>query len=46
MVDWQSLTLAMYDAIGVLVPSLIIAFVLDAFVYAMLDSMGGESDNV
>jgi len=42
-IDWQSLTLAMYDALGVLFPALCIAFVIDMFVEGMLDSIkGGE----
>ena len=41
-IDWQSLTLAMYDALGVLVPALVITFVLDALVYSAIDCTKGE----
>lgn len=46
MMDWGILAFALCDALGVLLPACIIAFWIDAFVYAMLDCTRREEDNV
>ena len=44
MIDWYSLQLALCDALGVLIPACIVAFVLDMLVLGASDCIPDKED--